>query len=207
MTNAEKVQFSAVEQPIPEQQNPPIDPFAPENLRLPQNFTEQIAVKKLLTTVPVRKPGKQDWVRVHPAASFRENFPILELKDEREEYVVHTSLLDELSHEVVSKTLFTAITRQGTLFLWPIRLPDSTGKDNDYWRSGREAAQRAMSTWIRLKANQNLKAYDIFEAAAKLSEPEWPTEIDFWGLIKIAFKDHLIMTLDHPVIQRLRGLT
>ena len=42
------------------------DPFDPENLRLDQSFVETSGVKKLLTTVPVRKPNNQDFVRVHP---------------------------------------------------------------------------------------------------------------------------------------------
>jgi hypothetical protein len=52
----------------------------------------------------------------------------------------------------------------------------------------------------------NLGAYDIFKAECVISKPEWP-EIGFWDLIKIAFRDHLITSLDHPVIQRLRGRT
>ena len=34
--------------------------------RLSQNFGNVSGVKKKLTTVPVRKPGKTQWVRVHP---------------------------------------------------------------------------------------------------------------------------------------------
>ena len=44
----------------------PPDPFNPDNLRLSQSFAETVGVKKLLTTVPVRKPSPQDFVRVHP---------------------------------------------------------------------------------------------------------------------------------------------
>ena len=40
---------------------PSADPFDPENLRLDQSFTEAAGVKKLLTTVPVRKPKSQDF--------------------------------------------------------------------------------------------------------------------------------------------------
>ena len=47
------------------------DPFDPASLRLDQNFAETAGVKKLLTTVPVRKPNRQDFVRVHPDADFR----------------------------------------------------------------------------------------------------------------------------------------
>jgi hypothetical protein len=182
----------------------PLDPFRPDNLRLSQSFTEIMPVKKLLTTVPVRKPGPQDWVRARPGAEFRDNFPILELKDEREEYIVTSDLVPELVGEVVSKTLFTAINRQGTVFLWPCRLPGPDGKDMDWWRSLREGAETATKSWVRVKANMNLGAYDVFQSASTLSEPEWP-ELDFWDLIRIAFRDHLIDRIDHPVIERLRG--
>jgi hypothetical protein len=188
----------------PATETSPPDPFAPENLRLSQAFTETVGVKKLLTTVPVRKPSPQDFVRVHPGPEYRDNFPIIELKDEREEYIVTASLVPELSGELVTKTLFTAINRQGTLFFWPVRLPSPDGKNLDWWRSGREAAELAMRDWVRVKANMNLGAYDILKAETVMSEPEWP-ELGFWDLIKIAFRDHLITTTDHPVIKRLRG--
>jgi hypothetical protein len=119
------------------------DPFKPSNLRLSQQFTEIVGVKKLLTTVPVRKPNPQDFVRVHPDPAFRGQFAILELKEEREEYIVTNNAVHELSEEAVNKVLYTAITRQGTPFMWPVRLPTSEGKDMDWWRSAREAAERA----------------------------------------------------------------
>jgi hypothetical protein len=193
-------------QAVPEGTNPDasLDPFSPENLRLSQSFTETVGVKKLLTTVPVRKPGPQDWVRVHSSPEFRENFPIIELKDDREEYIVTTGLVPELAGEFVTKTLYTAINRQGTVFFWPVRLPSTDGKDMNWWRSGREAAALAMGDWVRVKPNMNLGAYDIFKAPAGLSEPEWP-EVGFWDLIKIAFRDHLVDCVDHQVIKRLRG--
>jgi hypothetical protein len=185
-------------------QTPPLDPFAPANLRLSQSFTETAGVKKLLTIVPVRKPSPQDFVRTHPDPRFRENFPIIELKDEREEYIVMADLVSALNGELVPKTLFTAINRQGTVFLWPVRLPSPDGKDLDWWRSAREAAELAMKSWIRVRSNMNLGAYDIFKAESAIAEPEWP-QLEFWDLIKIAFRDRLIDRIDHPVIKRLRG--
>jgi hypothetical protein len=181
-----------------------LDPFAPEYLRLSQDFAETVGVKKVLVTVPVRKPGAQDFVRVRPGPEWRENFPVIDLKDDREEYIVVNPLVRELSTEIVSKTLFLAINRQGTVFFWPIRLPTADGKDLDWWRSARLAAERAQSKWVRVKANKNLGAYEIFEAADSLSEPEWP-DLDYFSLIRIAFKDALITDLDHLVVKRLRG--
>jgi hypothetical protein len=188
-------------QPLP---MPPPDPFNPANLRLSQSFVETAGVKKLLTTVPVRKPSSQDFVRVHSDPAYRENFPIIELKDEREEYIVVADLVPALIGEFVTKTLFTAINRHGTVFFWPVRLPSPDGRDLEWWRSGREAAELAMKSWIRMRANMNLGAYDIFQAESVIADPEWP-QLGFWELIKIAFRDHLVDHIDHPVIKRLRG--
>src|SRR5262249_50214685 len=92
-------------QPVdPETENTAPDPFAPENLRLGQNFTETVGVKKLLKTIPVRKSGPQDFVRVHPSPEYRENFPIIEVKDEREQYIVAANMRPELAGEIVTKT-------------------------------------------------------------------------------------------------------
>ena len=180
------------------------DPFDLDNLRLSQSFVEAAGVKKLLTTVPVRKPSPQDFIRTHADPAYRENFPIIELKDEREEYIVVADLVPELVGEFVTKTLFTAINRQGTVFFWPVRLPSPDGKDLDWWRSSREAAELAMTSWIRVRANMNIGAYDIFQAESVISDPDWP-QLGFWELIKIAFRDHLVDRIDHTVIKRLRG--
>lgn len=112
--------------------------------------------------------------------------------------------MPELLSELVTKMLFTAINRQGTVFFWPARLPGPDGKDLDWWRSQREAAELAMDEWVRVKANLNLGAYDIFRANGDISDPIWP-ELDYWALIKLAFRNHLIDRIDHPVIKRLRG--
>ena len=182
------------------------DPFDLGNLRLSQSFTETAGVKKLLTTVPVRKPNPQDWVRVHPGSEYRENFPLIELKDEREEYVVAASLVPELVGEFVSKTLYTTVNRQGVVSLWPVRLPDSDGREMEWHRSAREAAELAMNRWVRCKANRSLGAYEIFQAEACIAEPAWP-DLTFQQIIRIAFRDRLITSMDHPVIKRLRGLS
>lgn len=163
-------------------------------------------VRKLLRTVPVHKPNAQDFVRVHPSSDYRMNAPVIELKDEREEYVITKELLPELIGEFVNKTLFTAINRQGVTFLWPVRLPDPEGKQMEWWRSNREAAELAMKQWVRVKANMSLGAYEISVAESVISEPVWP-DVTFQELIRLAFRDRLITTLDHPVIKRLRGLT
>jgi hypothetical protein len=56
------------------------DPFDPARLRLSQDFSAAIGVKKLLTTVPVRKPSKEWFVRCHPDPAYRIETFVIELK-------------------------------------------------------------------------------------------------------------------------------
>jgi len=183
-----------------------LDPFDPAALRLDQSFLENPGVKKLLTTVPVRKPGRQDFVRVHPDEAFRLTpAAIIELKDEREVYLVPPQMVPELPGEAEYATLFTTINRQGVLSLWPVKLPKSDGR-RDAWRtSAAEAASLAMKRWIRIGANMSLGAYEVFEAAGNLPDPKWP-DLDLRQILEIAFKGMVVDDPDHPVIQRLRGL-
>ncbi|MGD9922444.1 MAG: hypothetical protein AB7V13_13525 [Pseudorhodoplanes sp.] len=181
------------------------NPFDLNNLRLSQDFGATVGVKKLLTTIPVRRPSPQDFLRVHPAPEYRAALPALELKEDRELYVIARNMQAELATECVPCILHTAINRQGVVFLWPVRLPGPDGKQNEWWRSAGEAAELATKQWVRLKANMSLGAYEIFTAAGALQEPEWP-ELTFPQLLEIAFRERLIDRADHPVVQRLRGL-
>jgi hypothetical protein len=177
------------------------DPFDPANLRLDQSFTETVPVKKLLTTIPVRRPSKQSFFRVHPDPAYRGVFPVIDLKDDQEEYLVAKPLVQELATEIVVKQLCLAITRQGTVFFLPLRLPGPDGKDMKWWSSLREHAKYAETRWIRIWANRDLGAYEAILGDENLSAPEWP-DLDFWALIKIAFRDFLVTDLNHPVVRR-----
>jgi hypothetical protein len=182
------------------------DPFDLASLRLNSSFLETAGVKKLLTTVPSRRPSPQDFVRVHSEAAFRDNFAMIQLKDDREDYLVLPELVSDLANEVSYVTIFTAINRQGVLSLWPVKLLTPDSKRSDWARSEREAAEMAMTKWVRLKAHMSLGAYEIHVAESEIADPVWP-DLSFTGLLKIAYRDRMITSLDHPVVKRLRGQT
>ena len=174
-------------------------------MRLDQSFAETVGVKKLLTTVPVRKPNRQDFVRVHPDPAYRLTpAAIIELKEDREVYLVTPAMAMELPGEFAAVTLFTTVNRQGVLHLWPVKLPGPDGKHNEWHRSSAEAAELAMDRWVRITANMSLGAYEVFEATGDLPEPTWP-DLPLPEILKIAFRDHIVDKPDHPVVQRLRG--
>jgi hypothetical protein len=188
------------------QQKDNLDPFANlDALRLSQDFGTDACVKKLLTTVPVRRPGNQHFFRVHPSEAWQLSpAAIIELKDDREVYLVHPAIVPEIPGEHVAASIVTTITRQGTVALWPLKLPTPDGRRNDWHRSALEAAETAMSRWVRVRANLQLGAYDIFASEAVIADPVWP-DVPFPELIKIAFRDRLIDSVDHPVLKSLRG--
>src|SRR5262249_32698870 len=163
-----------------------LDPFDLASLRLNPSFLETAGVKKLVTTVPVKKPSPQDFVRVHPSEKYRENFAMIDLKEDREEYIVLPSILPEVTGEVVYKTVFTAVNRQGVVFLWPVRLPAPDDRKTEWHRSAREGAELAMTQWVRLKANMDLGAYGIVPAEGVTASPVWH-ELPFAELVRIGF--------------------
>jgi hypothetical protein len=127
------------------------------------------------------------------------------VKEDREVYLVTREVVPAVPGEFAPVTLFTSISRQGTLFLWPVRLPNSQGKHNEWHRSAAEGAERAMKKWVRVTASMSLGAYEIFEASGELSEPVWP-EYSFQEILKVAFRDRLVDRPDHPLVQRLQGI-
>jgi hypothetical protein len=74
--------------------------------------------------------------------------------EEGEEYIVKKNLVAELATEITVKQLCLAITRQGTLFFLPLRLPGPDGRDMEWWRSLCEHADRAMTTWVKVVAKK-----------------------------------------------------
>ena len=174
------------------------------SIRLSQDFATTIGVKKLITTVPVRKPNRQEFVRVHPDPKYHLDTAVVELKAERETYVVAQSLWPEVHGELIPKRLLLTMTRQNVLILWPIRLPGEDGRIDQWNDSAMIAAERATQCWVRVASDWHLGAYELFEAPADLPEPEWP-EISFQEILDIAFRGRQIDDINHSVLKQLRG--
>jgi hypothetical protein len=183
---------------------PAADPFNLDSLRLSQDFASAVGVKPLLKTVPIKKPEQEWFVRTHPDPAHW--YPTAVVEVDREIYLVARDLWPLLADEKTfsPRLLVTAINRQKVLFLWPIRLPRSDGKIDDWIRSAMDAADEAKSRWVRVTANMSLGAYEISVATGQIADPVWP-EIDHEGIIKLAFRDKMIADWDHPELKRLRG--
>jgi hypothetical protein len=61
--------------------------------------------------VPVRKPHRQELVRVHPDEAYRIQAAVIELKDDREVYLVIGPVAGQLPGETTPVILYTTVTR------------------------------------------------------------------------------------------------
>jgi hypothetical protein len=141
-----------------------IDPFADvEAFRLSPE-TSIVAVRQVIARVPVRKPGSQEFFRVHPDEPYRLDTGIIELRDGRETYLVAPGLYEELADEMRFVRLYTWTSRGGAVFLWAVPLPGPDVRRNGWHDSAHAAAELATKQWTRIKR---------ITAPANTS-PRWP---------------------------------
>ena len=179
-------------------------------LRLNQDFVGMVGTAKPIGKIPLRKPSKESFIRVHPADEFRILTNVIELKEDRETYFVVPKLWPDLISEPTFAPLLlvTAMSRPGNVpFVWPLRVPNGDKPLDDWGQSALNIALNlATQSWVRVTSSRSLDAYEaaIAPASAAWGDPTWPG-ISFQEILRIAFKERVIDHLDHPVLRRLRG--
>jgi hypothetical protein len=196
-----------LEQPTPGTAPAACDPFDPATYRVRQSLAAAAGVQKHLTELAVCTPNKAWWVRRHPDSDeYALNAWVVELKEEQETYLVLPPLWPALLGEATfkPKTFYLAVNMQGKYFLWGVRRPADDTKEPDRWmRAPLEAVRLAKDKWTRITWNEVTRQHDV-ATCESIAEPEWPDR-PFRELLKLAFKDYVINSLDHPVLRRLRG--
>lgn len=173
-----------------------------DRFRLSQDFGAAVPVKKILTTVPVRKPHNQEFVRASENLIFRTL--VFKANEDDALYLVEPELLDVFPGRLQPVELVGMMTRQGVFFFCPIFLQDGDEPWNTWHRSRFDAIVLARKDYVRIYSNRALGAYEVSVAQSKFPEPEWPDRA-VEELIDIAFKDHIITNMDHPVVKMLQG--
>lgn len=157
--------------------------------------------------MPVKKPKRDVFVRVHPDPKYVLDTLLLERDTgmEKESYLVAPEVQPVVLPELRRTRLFVAMSKRGTLFIWPIKLPlegnDSGRRIAD---TALQCAEQAKTLWVRVVWNKDLGGYEMFRAKGDLGEPQWPDK-SFRDLIAIAFRHNRIDRADHPVIKELEG--
>jgi len=187
----------------PAEEKKPYDPFDTSSLR--DDSLGDIRVEKVLTAVPVRRPKRNEYVRVHPEFVCDRKLVERDTGMEKECYLITPEVEDLVLEEWRWTRLFVAITRRGTVFIWPIKIPlEGSGTGARIFETAAKGAEQARSLWTKLVWDRDLGGYEMFRAKGDLGEPVWP-EKSFRDLMEIAFRNYLIDTEDHPVIRELEG--
>jgi hypothetical protein len=179
------------------------DPFDFKAIRLNGSAGEGVVIKRPIITVPIKVPGRKTWFRCHPDPAHRIEVGIVELDDVNEEYLLSgAEVYAALEGLYVPVVLRTAMTSRRVLFLMKHKLPRPDGLGANWAISAAEIADRATRGWMCMRSNKDLGAYEPFDASGDIEDPKWPEE-DLQALLRIAFRNRVITTLDHPVAREL----
>jgi hypothetical protein len=156
------------------------------------------------TNIPVKKPGKKNFFRVHPDPSYR-LYDVRVIEEEGGDvYLVSAELElpDDVLQFVSHENLLVAISHRGKLFVWHFK-----NTDTSWAASALRVARRAVDEWVRIKADFESGGYNIFPAPEplRIKKPEFP-KMPPEEIFTLAFENRMITSVDDPIIRRLRGL-
>lgn len=175
-----------------------------ESLRVNPSEAKELGVKKIITYIPVGKPGRQEFFRVRSGKEWRLVTAVIESKEDREVFLVSPNLRDAIPSEVKLKELVCCMTKQGTLRIWPLTIPGDEGRQNSWVASALAAAKNAETHWVRMSSNMAAGIYEVRVALGNLPDPEWP-DLTMKEIIQIAFRGNMIDDPNHDILRRLRG--
>jgi len=176
-----------------------------EALRLPQNFDGLAGVRKVITVISIRKPHRQEFIRVRDGDEWIFPTFILEENGTRELYIVDVPIRELIPNELKPVMLYVGINREGVVFLIPAPIPNPDRRANQWHSSFLDAIGIAKKQWVRIASNMDANAYECYVAEGVLTEPTYPENLDMRKLLKLAFKDRFIDSPEHPAIKRIRG--
>lgn len=171
---------------------------------------EAIPSERILTSLRVRRPKEEEWVRAHPTLRTRLN--VVTDKEVGATYLIHNSVLAEVSELVTVRPVILALatTLTGNPFAWPAPIPGDH-RINPWHSSGLQALERATTEWIRMRADMAAGEYVLRRRIAEDGTvPVWPAEVtDIPSMLRLAFggrgDGELIADPNHRVLRKLRG--
>jgi hypothetical protein len=172
---------------------------------LGQNIETGIPSDKVLIFLPVRKPKKDEWVRIH--RSIRVRAYVYESAEERSWYLISPEVFETLAEFARIVDLSLAITATDVAFIWPVSVPTERRPHHAHTESF-ESAKAAREEWIQTAWTNGHWA--VHRRPKKMPDPIWPKEIPTpESMLRFAANTgslELIDSKDHPIIQRLLGL-
>jgi hypothetical protein len=158
--------------------------------------------------IAIKRP--RDFFRVNPDPTFRRLTEIYTHKIEEQIEETHYLIAKAMQGVILEArrcTLVTCVYRDGTPFLWPLKLPREGERDNEAWVTARSAAKSAMGDrWTKLVWQR--RSYLTRDAEIGYApDPDWSKLPDFDELVRLAVGDNgVIRDRSHPVYCDLHGI-
>lgn len=192
---------------------PLISDFNLDNLRLDSS---PVITVQLYTVVPVRKPNKHEFFQTREGWNFATKTLMVQEGFNEIRYMVANSLWAQLNDELQSVEYHAAINTDGVVFLIPVTIPES-GRGSRWTNSLLDVINTAKTSWVRLRSNLDIGAYETVIALENLGEAKWPktivnrrketVEFSMDLILHTAFFERYINDVDHPAIKKLLGQT
>lgn len=159
------------------------------------------AVNPPVNDVPIRKPDKLKFYRVHP--KFVLDRYILVVRDGMDEtsYLITADLRKLVPEAVTKARIYPYISTTKTVALWRVNHPkEGSRRNRKVYDSAARATEAAKNEWTRVWWNAEVGSYSYQTARVDLGEPQWP-DMDFQEMLETAFDGLVIDTADHPVLR------
>lgn len=192
-------------QPLPK---PPVaDPFDPMNLGIPTEYAASINAKASAKGAELLRPNDQEYFRVSPLPNHHlTTISITDKQDKGKKYLIDGRIRDQVVQEfpkaVGAVELMVTQTLVGAILVWPVPLAEDRG---GRWNSTqRQASEQGKRQWTMMASNSSRAEYEI----RHVDNPkvvDWETLPPFNEILRQAASELLVATLDHPLLQKLRG--
>lgn len=173
-----------------------------DDLKLPNNYDSLLHTKRILTNVPLRKPFKHEWIRTHP--TWEQPAPVLKLSGDRRDelWLLKNELVPGVPADLIVAMHFVpTINRQGTIAMWPLRIPATDGRADAWAQTALNIAREAREQWIQLHSDTAIGAYVYLTLDEVVEDPDWSVVPSWTEFRELAFRSKFITDFDHPVLQ------
>jgi len=174
------------------------DPFDLDNLIVEPDYAP--VGEREISRIKVKRPGDQTWFRTHP--EYEICIMLFEYINDEKIYVVTAPMQPYFQGLGRKHLVYPYISSNGVLALWPVKLPNDSGELHSYPESAHDCARKARKQWIRIESDRHASQYVPVPLKRQKDDLKWP-EFSESKWLKLGFKDQLIDSLDHPIVQEL----
>jgi hypothetical protein len=171
----------------------------PVKIRIGQNFSEEFEEIDL-DKIVVGRPGDQDWFRIYSGEDYRVDVWILRIQPSGMICIIDEKVKPYLP-KVQAATIHTWVTHRRRSGLWVVSYEDKYNP-NAYTTTARKAVVLAKTRWVNVQNIWRQKKYVIRVHKKGFGEPSSPV-LSFSKLLYRGFKDRVIKSLDHPLLEDL----